>query len=147
MLQHFKPLIKDSSIYALGNISSKIVGFILLPFYVDKLTTTEYGMLGTMEATFQLIIALAGLNLYVAFTRWYSDKELQGRQQSSFFTLLTVIIFIAVLLNIGFFPLASNISQLLFDSGDFSRLVRLMVFSAGLELIDRKSTRLNSSHT
>ena len=135
MLQHLKPLIKDSSVYALGNISSKIVGFILLPFYVDKLTTAEYGMLGTLEVTFQLIVALAGLNLYVAFTRWYSDKELQGRQQSAFFTLFTVITFIAVFLNIGCYPLAPDISQLLFDSGNFSHLVRLMLCSAGLELI------------
>ncbi len=135
MLHHLKSLLKDSAIYALGNISSKVVGFILLPFYVDKLTTTEYGMLGTLEATFQLITVLASLNLYVAFVRWYSDKELQGRQESTFFTLLSVIIFIAIFLNICCYPFAFNISQLLFDSGNYARLVRLMVCSAGIELI------------
>jgi O-antigen/teichoic acid export membrane protein len=135
MLQHLKPLIRDSAIYSLGNISGKIAGFILLPFYLDKLPAAEYGMLGTLEATFQLVIVLAGLNLYVAFVRWYSDKELQGRQQSAFFTLLTVIIFIAILLNICCFPFASGISRLLFDSGDYVRPVRLMLCSAGLELV------------
>lgn len=135
MLQHLKPLIKDSAIYAMGSISNKVVGFILLPFYVGKLTTAEYGILGTLEATFQLIVTLASLNLYVAFIRWYSDKELQGRQQSTFFTLLSVIIFIAIFLNICCFPFTSNISRLLFDTDEYSRIVQLMIFSAGLELV------------
>ena len=135
MLQRLKPLVRDSAIYALSNISGKLVGFILLPFYVDKLTAAEYGMLGTLEASFQVMVTLAGLNLYAAFIRWYSDKELQGRQQSAFFTLLSVITLIAVLFNICSFPFSSDISRLLFDSGEYSRLVRLMFCSAGLELI------------
>ena len=135
MLQHLKPLAKDSAIYALGNMSGKIVGFILTLFYVPLLPLAEYGKLGTLEAAFQVIVTLAGLNLAVAFIRWYSDKELQGRQSSAFFTLLSVIVFIAVLLNIACFPFSSNISRLLFDTGDDVRLIRLMFCSAGLELI------------
>ena len=135
MLQHLKPLARDSAIYALSNISGKLVGFILLPFYVDKLTAAEYGMLGTLEASFQVLVTLAGLNLSVAFIRWYSDKELQGRQQSTFFTLLSVITLIAVLFNVCCFPFSSDISRLLFNSGDYSRLIRLMYCYAGLELV------------
>jgi len=135
MLQHLKPIIKDSAIYALGNISGKIVGFILLPFYLSKLTTVEYGMLATLEATAMIIIVLASLNLSKAFIRWYSDKEWQGRQSSAFFTFMSVITFIAILLNICFFSFSSDISRLLFDSGEHNRLVRLMFCAAGLELI------------
>jgi O-antigen/teichoic acid export membrane protein len=135
MLQHFKSLIKDSSIYAFGNVAGKVVGFILLPFYVDKLTTSEYGMLGTMEVTVQLIVALFGLNLYVAFARWYADKELQGKQKSVFFTLLATIVAIAVFINLAGFFLASNLSLLLFSSPEYACLIRLMLVSASLELI------------
>ena len=135
MLQHLKPLIKDSAIYAFGNLTGKLVGFILMLFYVNELTVAEYGTLGTLEATFQVIIVLAGLNLYVAFIRYYHDKELQGRQSSAFFTLLTVITFIAVLVNICCFPFSQNISRLLFDSAEHSRAVRLMWITAGLELV------------
>ena len=134
MLQHLKPLAKDSAIYALGNISGKLVGFILFPFYVQKLTAGEYGMLATLEAASQVIVALAGLNLYVSFIRWYSDKELQGRQSSVFFTLMAVIAFIAVFINICCLPFSSNISGLLFDSVNYSRVVNLMLLSACLEL-------------
>jgi len=132
MLQHLKPLVRDSAIYSLGNISGKLAGFILLPFYVDKLTVIEYGMLGTLEAAFQFIMIVA--NLTVAFLRWYNSKEIEGRQESTFFTLFSVIIFIAILINICCFPFSHNISRLLFDSGDHVRVIRLMFFSAGLEL-------------
>ena len=135
MFQYLKSLVKDSAIYALGNLSAKLVGFILLPFYVDKLSVAEYGMLGALEASFQLIVALAGMNLYVAFIRWYSDEEMKGRQKSTFFTLLSVISLIAVVVNLIAFPFSSGISRLLFDSGDYSRVIRLMLCSAGLELI------------
>jgi O-antigen/teichoic acid export membrane protein len=136
MLQHFKPLARDSAIYALGNMSGKLVGFILtFFFYVKHLTLAEYGRLGTLEAAVQLIVTLSGLNLSVAFVRWYSDKEMQGRQSSAFFPLLLVIIFIAVFINICSFPFTQNISSLLFETGDYSRLVRLMFCSAGFELV------------
>jgi len=135
MLQYLKPLAKDSAIYALGNISGKVVGFILLPFYVQKLTAAEYGMLGTLEATFQLIIALVGLNLYVAFTRWYWDKEVENRQKSTYFTTLISVIFLSLVVFIGFYPLSHAVSELLFDTEKYTRLVRLMAFSAVLELI------------
>ena len=135
MLQRLKPLVRDSAIYSIGNLSAKIVGFILLPFYLNQLTTAEYGMLATLEASFLLVTIVANLNLAVAFLRWYSDKELQGRQSSTFFTLLSVIVCIAIVINICCFPFSSDFSRLLFDSGAFSRLIRLMLFSAGLELI------------
>lgn len=135
MLQHLKLLLKDSVIYALGNISGKVVGFILLPFYVEKLSTIEYGMLGTLEATFQLIVAIAGFNLHVAFTRWFWDKETVKQQKSVFFTTLTSVIFLALTVVIGIYPLASTASQLLFDSDRYVRLVRLVFISAGLELV------------
>jgi O-antigen/teichoic acid export membrane protein len=135
MLQHLRPLLKDTVIYALGNISGKVVGFILLPFYVEKLSATEYGMLGTMEATFQLIVALAGLNLHVAFSRWYWDKEVSGRQKSTFFTTLVSIVSLSLIVFVGLYPLARTISGLLLNTGDCTRLIRLVVTSAGLELI------------
>ena len=135
MLQHIRPLIKDSTIYAFGSISAKIIGFILLPFYMNKLTVAEYGMLATLEAAFQFVVVVASLNLGVAFIRLYSDKELQGRQSSAFFTLLSVTASIVILINIGCFPFSTTISRFLFDTTEYSRVVRLMFFSASLELI------------
>ncbi|MDR3094801.1 MAG: oligosaccharide flippase family protein [Bacteroidales bacterium] len=135
MLKHLKSLFKDSSLYALGNISAKVVGFILLPFYVERLTTAEYGMLGTLEATVQLLVGLGGLSLYSAFMRWFADKELEGKQESVFFTWSCVIVGVAVLINVVGFFLAEQLSVLLFDSDKYVRLIRLMLCSAGIELI------------
>ena len=135
MLKHLKPLVKDSVIYALGNASGKIVGFILLPYYSTKLSIAEYGMLGTMEATFQLIVALAGLNLATAFTRWYWDEDVIERQKSTYFTTLATVTFLALFVFACFYPLSRAVSNLLFDTGDYTRLVRLMTFSATLEIV------------
>ena len=136
MLQQLKPLLKDSAIYAMGNVSGKLVGLILLPYYAEKLTVAEYGILGTMEVTFQLIVALAGLNLYIAFTRWFFEKEVENKLKSVFFTTLTTVVFLAIVAIIGLYPVAPAVSRLLFnDSLQYVALFRLMTISAGLEII------------
>jgi len=135
MLKQIKPIIKNTAIYAMGNISGKLVGFILLPYYTEKLSVAEYGIFGTIDATFQLIVAIAGLNLTVAFVRWYWDKDIHARQKSIYFTTLTFVSCIALLVFIGFYPISHAVSNLLFNTDDYSRLVRLMALAASLEII------------
>ena len=69
MLEHLKAAIKSSIIYSLGNLTSKLLGIILIPLYTSKLTLSEYGMLGMLEITVQILTAIIGLSLYSAFFR------------------------------------------------------------------------------
>ena len=135
MLQHLKPLVKDSAIYALGNMSGKVVGLVLLPLYLKNFSIAEYGMLGALDATFQLIVAVVGLNLTGAFARWYWDEEISDRQKSTYFTTLTFVTLMALFVFACFYPMSRTVSTLLFDTGDYTRLIRLMTLSAALELI------------
>ena len=41
-----KALFKNTGIIAIGQISTKIVNFLLLPLYTALLTTQEYGLVG-----------------------------------------------------------------------------------------------------
>ena len=82
MLDRLKLTVKDSFIYSLGNISTKVIGLILLPLYLKELSVAEYGMLGILEVSLQVLVALFGLSLYQAFYRWYWDKEYRDKQNS-----------------------------------------------------------------
>lgn len=53
MLNHLRNTVKHTAIYSLGNLSTKIIGLILLPLYTSYLTTAEYGIFSILEVTSQ----------------------------------------------------------------------------------------------
>lgn len=134
MLTNLKSTVKNSIIYSLGNITTKIIGLVLLPIYTKHLTVSDYGILGIVEITSQLIIAVFGLSLYQAFNRWYWDKEFQNKQKSIFFTSLVFLFFITIIMFICFYSFSEKISFLLFDSFEYKYLFNLMMISAVLQI-------------
>jgi O-antigen/teichoic acid export membrane protein len=135
LLNNLKSTVKNSIIYSLGNITTKIIGLVLLPIYTKHLTVTDYGILGIVEITSQLLIAVFGLSLYRAFNRWYWDKEFKNKQRSIFFTSLVFLFFIAILMFICFYSISEKLSFLLFDSVEYKYLFNLMMISAGLQIV------------
>ena len=137
MFDNIKLAIKNSAIYSIGNLSTKIIGLILLPFYTKHLTISDYGILGILEITSQILIATFGLALYAAFSRWYWDKDFKDKQNSMFFTLIIFLIFISILMFLGVSFFSKQLSILLFDKNDFSYLLKIMAIATGLQIIIR----------
>ena len=135
MLNNIKSTIKNSVIYSIGNISTKIIGLILLPLYAKHLTISDYGILGIIEVSTQLLITVFGLSLYQAFFRWYWDKEFIDKQKSIFFTSMFFLVLISILIYLGFNSFTDKFSILLFGKIDYSYLLKIMVISAGLQII------------
>ncbi len=137
MLSNIKSAVRNSLIYGLGNLSVKLVGLVLIPVYTNPkfLSFSDYGVLGVMEATTQIIIALLGLALTQAFTRWYWDKEYSKKQKSIFFTLLTFLFGISLLCVICLIPFTEQFSEVLFKKTDFSFLIKLMLISSAIQML------------
>ena len=57
-----KALFKNTGIIAIGQISTKIVNFLLLPLYTALLTTQEYGLVDILSTYSALIVVIVGLN-------------------------------------------------------------------------------------
>jgi len=137
MLDKIKLATKDSFIYSLGNASTKIIGLILLPLYTDKLTVAEYGVLGTVEVTIQVLIAVFSLSLRQALNRWYWDKDYKDRQKSIFFTTLAATGIGVTLMLIIFLPFTKNLSFSLFGSYEYAFLFKLLLISAAFQIFTR----------
>jgi O-antigen/teichoic acid export membrane protein len=137
MLDRLKLTVKDSFIYSLGNISTKVIGLILLPLYLKELSVAEYGMLGILEVSLQVLVALFGLSLYQAFYRWYWDKAYRDKQNSLFFTTLAFVTLSAFVMALIFSSISPTLSSMLLDSADYAYLLRLMLISAALQIITR----------
>ncbi len=137
MLNNIKAATKDTLIYSLGNISSKIIGLVLLPLYTERLTIEEYGVLGTVEITIQILVAAFGMALVRALNRWYWDRQYRDKQGSIFFTVLVSLFFFALMMVIVFSPFTNTMACALLDSSKYTYLFNLLLICAALQIISR----------
>lgn len=72
----YKYLIKNTGFLAISSFSSRILVFLLVPFYTNVLSTSEYGIYDLATTTIQLLMPILTLNVYEGVTRFLmSDKE------------------------------------------------------------------------
>lgn len=67
--------VKHGFIYFLGNVLSRLVGFIMLPIYTRVLTTADYGILEILAVSGDVLGMLAGLGIRQAVLRLYYQHE------------------------------------------------------------------------
>jgi O-antigen/teichoic acid export membrane protein len=136
LLKYVKETVKNSAIYGIGNISIKLVGFVLVPFLTDPeyLSVQDYGALGVLEAVNQIIIYLMGLGLYNAMFRWYYEQN-ETENKSTFFTAIVVVtslVLLAISLTVIF---KEEATQLLFGNLDYDQIIVLLIISTGLQAL------------
>jgi O-antigen/teichoic acid export membrane protein/glycosyltransferase involved in cell wall biosynthesis len=113
---------KQSAIYGLGGLVSRILAVLLLPLYTSYLSTADYGKIETLVAASAVMVIVLRLGISSAFFRFYFDSKDDERRirvvrTSFWFTMVmaTAGLVVCVLL-------ASQISQLL-KLGDETGLV------------------------
>ncbi|MBV4438486.1 lipopolysaccharide biosynthesis protein [Clostridium tyrobutyricum] len=91
-------LVKNTIIYAIGNFGSKILSFLLLPFYTYYLSTNDYGYFDLITTTVSLLVPIITFQIYDGLYRYLldskSDTESANIISNSFFiTIRNLIIF------------------------------------------------------
>ena len=135
MLSFIKSAAKNSLIYGLGNISTKIIGFVLLPLYTSHLSVQEYGILGLLEVSSQLLVGIFGLSLTYPFFRWYWDKEFIEMRRAIMFTCMVCLLCVAGALVGTVIVFSRYLSILLFDTPQYSMLVIVLSISVSLQIL------------
>jgi len=136
MLNTLRTTFKSSLIYGLGNISIKVIGLLLFPIYTSELSVAEYGVLGMLEVTSQIVIALFSLNLQAAFLRLYYSKDFSQKQGVMLFSSIAFL-FVCVGLMFAFtLPVSGYLSRTLLHSEEFTPLIKLMLISSGIQIIN-----------
>ncbi len=81
-------LIKQSGLYALGNVAIKLSGLFLAPLYLNSsiLTVKAYGQFATLYVFAQICVIVAGLGLGNGLLRYVGREEKAGEQAALPFT-------------------------------------------------------------
>lgn len=141
MLKDLKKTSKHTAVYALGNISMKIVGLILIPIYTNKkyLSEADFGALAILEASSQLLVSVFSLAMIQSLTRWYWDAKYKQEQKSVFFTTYAFLSIIIVPLLVLFYLFPGNIAMALFKTEDYTYLIKLVIISSGLIILNNQA--------
>lgn len=142
MLNILRSTVKSTFIYSLGNLSSKLAGFILIPLYTSKLSVSEFGVLGMLEISSQILIAIIGLGLYNAFFRWYWDKDYIDKQKTILFSVYTIVFAVGILVVSGIYLGKATISDFIFDTKSYANLIFLFSVVAIFEAFNIVTTTI-----
>lgn len=77
MNSRYKSLIKDTGIFALGNIGSKLILFVLMPLYTNFMTTEEYGTADLVLTFARLLIPIVSVVIQDAVLRFGMMHDLR----------------------------------------------------------------------
>ena len=69
-----KYLLKNTIIFFIGNFGSKILQFLLVPFYTNILSTSEYGTLDLINVINMVLIPLITFNISESIMRFSMDN-------------------------------------------------------------------------
>lgn len=75
-----KKLVKNSAIFAIGNIGSKLINFIMLPYYTYLLTTSQYGEIDLITSSASFLVPILSLNLIEGVFRFSLDKNYEQKK-------------------------------------------------------------------
>jgi O-antigen/teichoic acid export membrane protein len=85
-----RQIIKQSTVYAVANMSRQLVGFLMLPIYTQYLSPADYGIVGLLVFMVSLIELLFGGHMYHAVPKLYFDTNDKQKRNCIISTALLV---------------------------------------------------------
>ncbi len=71
----YKKLVGNSLVFAVGNLGSRLISFLLVPLYTYVLTTAQYGSVDVLMTTVSVFLPIASLSVFDAVFRFSMDKS------------------------------------------------------------------------
>ena len=73
MAERARELIRNTGIFAIGSLSTKLLSLLMVPLYTTVLSTTDYGTVDVIGTFTGLLAPLVTLSVYDAVFRWALD--------------------------------------------------------------------------
>ncbi len=147
MLQKLRALFTGAAIYGAGDVAVQVVGFLLLPIYVQYLTPFDYGILALLagiEAPAKLFFRWGVDGAFMRY--WYDAEDIGSRQQlaSTLFFFLLALNGVLLVASVAVAPL---VSERLLGATGFTmalQLTLLNTFAIGFTFIPFHVMRLQN---
>lgn len=135
MLQDIKNTIKQSAIYGLSRVSTKLIAFILLPIYASNFSISEYGIIVRIETLWQILWSIFLFGLESGVVRWYSMMDSDTQRKRFYFTVTLFLFVLNIIFTIFLFYSSGLFSFLIFKTNSYSNLVFIASLIASIEAL------------
>jgi len=126
-----KEFIKTFFVFGLATFIDKIIAFAFLPIYAKVLTIEEFGSMELLQSIISIVSIFAFLQLETALQRYF--YELGDAELKSFAASIFLFVFIlSLVLCVGVSIFSTQVSHLLFEKNDYSRLVIMAIWQIPL---------------
>lgn len=133
-------LFQDSSLYFVGNVAGRIVGFLAIPFYTRFLSAEEYGLLELIELSTQTIAIVFGLQaIGAALSRLFYDQQSPDAERAVVSTALIGTAVLSAAVAGAAVAFAGPLSVALFKTAEWTGLLQAsfiaMFFGNMIEIV------------
>ncbi len=101
----YSRLLKNSAVFAIGNLGSKLIQVLLVPLYTYVLNTRDYGTVDLLTTTVNLLLPIICLSISDGILRFVMDPNEDNKTIYSNALLITCVGTLLVLLTIPFFTI------------------------------------------
>jgi O-antigen/teichoic acid export membrane protein len=115
---------KQSLIYGIGTILTRVVTFLLLPLYTNVFTTEEYGIVSLAYAFIGFVMIAYRYGMDSALMKYYIDAE--GENKKTYFTTIFSVQTLTSLVFSLFLFLAAGFFAPIFLGGEYKQLMQLV---------------------
>lgn len=95
-MKPLRELLKHSSIYAIGQILTRLVSVLLLPLYTNCLSPADFGVVGILDTTAAILALMIGGGMVAAVTRFHFERPSEEDHDRTWWTGLTWVTFASV---------------------------------------------------
>lgn len=106
-----KYLLKNTAIFTIGNLGSKIITFFLIPLYTNALSADQYGTVDLIVTICTVLVPIVTLNICESVMRFALDANADRKQISHIGQLVYIFSLIVALLVVPLFKLLSGIGD------------------------------------
>jgi O-antigen/teichoic acid export membrane protein len=122
-------------LYAIGNVLSKAIAFLMLPIYTRYLSPADYGIAALIEMTLDVIAIIAGQQVAQGVFRFYHKADTEDERRAVVSTTLTALLVSYALLGAAVFLSADWLSRLVFKSDVHGGLIRIAAGNFALQSV------------
>lgn len=137
MFDKIKKTIKHTAFYSLGNVSSKLVGFILLPIYTRQISVADYGVLGLFEAMNMVGVAVGAMGLYQGLLRWHNLSDSESERKRLVGTVFLFLVGMAILLSSPAVLFRHSLSLFFFREAGYQTLFIFLALAVSFRILGR----------
>jgi len=128
-------IIKSTGLYSLGMIFLRASNFLLLPFYSQVFSTSDFGNYTLILSFYTILAVVVQAGFQASLTKYYVEAESSDEKKKIFSTAVSTLGIISVIFAFGLIFFAHQTSILLVTTSDYSSIIISMAVLLIIETI------------